>query len=304
MPDPPFNHFPLATPAALQGKPAWDATMDDLHYREYKILLRPEKFFASTQFEAFWDAVSHIAKKNDVGITTNKNAFHRLVREVLFYDTPRYDLYRNAFILRKRTFYEDGWPQNDHELTVKFRHADLSKAAEVDMTPHLNGRAQIKFKEEILPLKDQLGGMRSLYSHNCVLTSPNIVLNQGLKHISDVFPPMNAIDTSPDTEINLVNNVAVEEIQVDVGTFDFGHGLEAKATIAIWRNRASEQSLIGEFAFQAKFSHIEDLHRKAKERSEHFFRAVQMNAPDWVALGTTKTAMVYGIGNTVVQHNE
>ncbi|SHO67083.1 hypothetical protein SAMN02745172_03747 [Pseudoxanthobacter soli DSM 19599] len=278
--------------------------MDEVRYREYKILLRAEKFFASTQFEVFWDLVCQIAKKSDVGVHTNKDAFHRLVREVLFYDTPNFDLYRNAFILRKRTFYEDGWPRNDHELTVKFRHADLGRASKVDMTPHLNGIAEIKFKEEILPLKDQLGGMRSLYSHNCVLNSPNIVLTQGLDHISAVFPPMGLIDLSPETEIHLVNNVAVEEIQVDAGVFDFGHGLTAKATVAIWRNRASEVSLIGEFAFQAKFEHYSDLHKKAKERSEHFYRAIQMNAPEWVALGTTKTAMVYGIGNTVVVHNE
>ncbi len=278
--------------------------MDDLHYREYKILLRPEKFFASTQFEAFWDIIQQIATKNGVGIITNQHAFHRLVREILFYDTDRSDLYRNAFILRKRTFYEDGWPCNDHELTVKYRHSDLAKAAAVDMTPHLNGMAKIKFKEEILPLKDQLGGIRSLYSHNCVLTSPNIVLNQGLRHISQVFPAMEMIDIAPDEEIKLVNNMALEEIQVDVGAFDFGHGFSADATIAIWRNRASEQTLIGEFAFQAKFKHVEKLHQAAKERSEHFFRAVQMNAPDWVALGTTKTAMVYNLSDQVVQNND
>lgn len=278
--------------------------MDDLHYREYKILLRPEKFFASTQFEAFWDIIRDIAVKNGVGIITKPHAFHRLVREILFYDTQKYDLYRNAFILRKRTFYEDGWPRNDHELTVKFRHSDLAKAVSVDMTPHLNGLAKIKFKEEILPLKDQLGGIRSLYSHNCVLTSPNIVLNQGLRHISQVFPSMEMIDIAPEEEIRLVNNTALEEIQVDVGAFDFGHGLNADATIAIWRNRASEQTLIGEFAFQAKFKHIEKLHQTAKERSEHFFRAIQMNAPDWVALGTTKTAMVYNLSDQVVQNND
>ena len=278
--------------------------MDDVHYREYKILLRPEQFYEPSRFEDYWRSICRIADRHKVGVSENKNAFFRLVREVLFYDTMRYDLYTNSFILRKRTFYTNGWPDPDHELTVKFRHPDYAAARAVDMTPHLMGHSDVKFKEEILPLKDRLGGMRSLYSHNCVLTSPNVILNQGLGHIAEVFPPMKEIDVKPKTKIELVNNVAVEEIQVEPGHFDFGHGYAAKATIAIWRNRASETSLIGEFAFQAKFETLSDVNAKAKTRSEEFFREIQTLAPEWVALGATKTAMVYGIDGKKVTHKE
>ena len=271
---------------------------DQVHYREYKILLRPERFYAPERFKDYWHAVHEIARECGVHVETNEHAFHRQIREVLFYDTPDFDLYRNAFILRKRTFYRDGWPERDHELTVKFRHVDFETAANVDIHPRLEGRSEIKFKDEVLPLKNEIGGMRSLYSHNCVLVSPDIVLNQGLEDISRVFPAMAKIDVSPKTKIDLVNNVAVEEVQVDPGHFDFGHGLAAKATIAIWRNRASETSLVGEFAFQAKFHRLDEIHAKARARSEKFFRAVQTHAPEWVQLGTTKTAMVYGIGRS------
>jgi hypothetical protein len=278
--------------------------LDQIHYREYKILLRPERFIRPERFEEYWGILHDIAKKCDVKVETNKDAFHRAVREVLFYDTPEFDLYRNAFILRKRTFYKDGWPEVDHELAVKFRHKDLQTASAVDIHPRLEGKAEIKFKDELLPLKDEIGGMRSLYSHNCVLTTPKIILDQGLEDIASVFPAMGGIDVSPKTKIELVNNVAVEEVQVDPGHFDFGHGYEAKATIAIWRNRASETSLVGEFAFQAKFKREDEIHHKAKERSEEFFRAAQTHAPEWVQLGTTKTAMVYGIGRTEVPGHE
>jgi hypothetical protein len=278
--------------------------LDQIHYREYKILLRPERFIRPERLEEYWNIVHDIAKKHDVHVTTNANAFDRMVREVLFYDTPEFDLYRNAFILRKRTFYKDGWPEVDHELAVKFRHKEMDKAAAVDIHPRLEGKAEIKFKDELLPLKDEIGGMRSLYSHNCILTTPKIILDQGLEDIAAVFPAMQAIDVSPKTKIELVNSVAVEEVQVDPGHFDFGHGLEAKATIAIWRNRASETSLVGEFAFQAKFKREDEIHHKAKERSEKFFRAVQTHAPEWVQLGTTKTAMVYGIGRSEVPGHE
>jgi hypothetical protein len=278
--------------------------LDKVHYREYKILLRPERLLRPEKLEDYWKIVHEIAKQFAVKVKTNKDAFDRMIREVLFYDTPGFDLYRNAFILRKRTFYKDGWPEVDHELTVKFRHKDRDTAAAVDIHPRIDGKSEIKFKDEVLPLKDEVGGIRSLYSHNCVLTTPKILLDQGLEDISKVFPAMESIDVSPKTKVELVNNVAVEEVQVDPGYFDFGHGLDAKATIAIWRNRASETSLVGEFAFQAKFHRLDEIHQKAKARSEEFFKAVQTHAPDWVQLGTTKTAMVYGIGRSAPPGHE
>ncbi len=277
---------------------------DSIHYREYKILLRPECFYSPERFQEYWEVVSKIAVQHGVKVRLNLKAFHRLVREVLFYDTPAFDLYRNAFILRKRTFYQDGWPREDHELAIKYRHPDFAIAASVDVHPRLPGEARIKFKDEVLPLKDKLGGIRSLYSHNCVLTSPKVVLDQGLADVAGVFPALGKIDIEPRTRIELVNNVAVEEVQVEPGTFDFGHGLEAKATIAIWRNRASEKSLVGEFAFQAKFHRLDAIHQNAKRKSEAFYRDVQTHAPDWVLLGTTKTAMVYGIGGVVAPNHE
>lgn len=277
---------------------------DNIHYREYKILLQPDRFFSPDRFEEYWKAISKIADDHGVEVHTNEHAFHRYVREVLFYDTPEFDLYRNAFILRKRTFYEDGWPLQDHELAIKYRHPDFKSAAAVDVHPRLPGEAKIKFKDELLPLKEKLGGIRSLYSHNCVLTSPKVVLDQGLEDVATVFPALAKLPIEPRTRIALVNNVAVEEVQVEPGHFDFGHGLAAKATIAIWRNRASEVSLVGEFAFQAKFHRLEDIHMKAKSRSEEFFRAVQTHAPEWVLLGTTKTAMVYGISGAATPNHE
>lgn len=278
--------------------------MEDIHYREYKILLRPEQFYAPKRFADYWDEVDIVARKLGVEVTTNKRAFDRQVREVLFYDTPNFDLYRNSFILRKRTFYDDGWPRPEHELAVKFRSPDRAKAGAVDMVPRMVGAAEVKFKEELLPLKTELGGMRSLYSHNCVVISPNVVLNQGVRNILDVFPAMKMVDMDQDSKIDLVNNMAVEEIQVDPGYFDFGHGFAAKATIAIWRDRASESSLVGEFAFQAKFQHYDDVHHKAERLSEDFFRSLQTLAPEWVQLGTTKTAMIYGFGAHAMSNGE
>ena len=83
------------------------------------------------------------------------------IREVLFLDTEDFRLYNNAFILRRRIPYEDGFPVGDPEIVFKFRHPDMQKAAETDVRPQIFGDYRIKFKAEALPLKDGLGGIRA-----------------------------------------------------------------------------------------------------------------------------------------------
>jgi len=88
------------------------------------------------------------------------------IREIVFLDTPDFRLYNNAFILRRRVTYVDGFPVGDPEIVFKLRHPDEKTAAAVDVRPSISGKYQIKFKAEALPLKDQIGGYRILYSHN------------------------------------------------------------------------------------------------------------------------------------------
>ena len=277
---------------------------DQVHYREYKILLRPERFTSPDSFREFWKIARHVAKELGVGATTSPEAEDNFIREVLFYDTERFHIYNNSFILRKRTFYDKGWPRDEHELVLKFRHADMDTAAAVDVRPTLAGDCKIKFKEELLLLRNELGGMRSIFSHVAVLFTPRVTLDRGLEDIASAFPALRRIDAEKGARIALVNNVAVEEIESRLGDLDFGHGLDAKATIAVWRNRATESSLAGEFAFQCTFQRLEELHKKAKALSEEFYKRLQLAAPDWILLGTTKTAMVYGLGKTRVTNNE
>jgi hypothetical protein len=269
---------------------------DVVHYREYKILLQPDRFTSKNGFLEFWQKASKTLKKLDIKVETDPHAFDSQVREVLFYDTPEFDLYNNHFILRKRTFYDQGWPRADHELTFKFRAPELKAAAAVDVRPQLGGHDEIKFKEELLLATDRLGGMRSVYSHGCVLISPNIELDRGIEDITRAFPTLKGIDISPRTKMALVNNIAVEEVQNTMGMIHFGHHFTGKTTIAIWRSRALEKSLSGEFAFQCKFDRLEEVNREALELSEEFYKTVQLECAEWIKLGTTKTAMVYRFG--------
>ena len=48
---------------------------------------------------------------------------------------PRFRLYENHFILRRRTHFRDGWNTTHDELTFKFRHPEEEKVRAVDLRP-------------------------------------------------------------------------------------------------------------------------------------------------------------------------
>ena len=162
----------------------------------------------------------------------------------------------------------------------------------------------IKFKEELLPLRDGLGGIRSLYSHNCTLSDAPSLRDRPFQEIAALFPALRQLGAPPDAPLALVSDLAAEEVLADIGEVHFGHGLRAKANVAIWRDRGPQRPLVGEFAFQCKFERYEELHHKARKRSEEFFRTLQLAARDWVQLDATKTAMVYGHGRAAVTNRE
>ncbi|HSP97968.1 MAG TPA: hypothetical protein VL049_12070 [Candidatus Dormibacteraeota bacterium] len=294
------------TDAKHAGKPVYSDghPLDEVHYREFKILLKPDHFTQAHQFKEFGKLLRHASAELDVALYTDKVlSQENQVREVVFYDTHHFDLYNHAFILRKRTLYKNGFATGAPELALKFRHADLEAAAAVDVRPQAPGTSRIKFKEEILPLTDRLGGARSLYSHNVVLTLTQATIDPSVKHIAQTFPCLQRVDLQGRT-LALVNNVAVEEILHDLGELHFGHGVQGDANVGVWRRRADQKPLIGEFAFQCKFKRADELHDKASRHADKFFIGLQHAVRDWVQLGTTKTRVVYGMGTTEIRNRE
>ena len=270
---------------------------DRVKYREYKVILQPGHFHSAQAFVDFWQVVRTTAKKFDVKVVEAENAFESNVREVLFYDTTNFDLYKNHFILRLRTHYKGGWPAGIPELTFKYRHPDFIAAAAMDVRPaSAGGIARIKFKEELLPLKETLGGTRSIFSHNCVLAKPREGLEVAVRDLANSFPAIQKTISSHESPLQLVNDMAVEEVQVNVGELHFGGGFNGKTTIAVWRTRKYETAFCGEFAFQCRFDSEDDIHKSSLKRAEDFYKTLQLDAQEWVSLGTTKTALVYKLG--------
>ncbi|MGH7906801.1 MAG: hypothetical protein ACREP6_09255 [Candidatus Binataceae bacterium] len=277
---------------------------DDVQYREYKILLKPELFAKPSSFHKFWKLVHHTAKSMKIVMTKPEKPVSLHMREVVFLDTPKFRLYNNSFILRKRTFYRKGRPEPNFELVLKLRSPEREAAAAVDVRPLLPCVNTVKFKEELLPLQKDLGGIRTIYSHACELDTPNTILTQSYKTICQVFPALLRVGARAEAPLQIVNDMVVDESLANIGVLEFDDRTSAKVTVAVWRDHRTREDLIGEFSFQLKFQRLEELRRKPKELSEEFFRKVQRAAEDWVQLGTTKTSLIYRLGKVAVNNNE
>jgi hypothetical protein len=281
--------------------------LDEVHYLECKIILKGDRFTSVENFHDFSKIVRHTAEASDVDYSTGEfKGLRPQIREVLFVDTEDFRLYNNAFILRRRVDYVDGFAVGDPEIVFKFRHPDLQKAAEMDLRPKFIEGYRIKFKAEALPLKDQIGSFRLLYSHNAQfpLSRVHEADRTSMKTLARVFPVLEAIKKSDADKVELVNATAVEEVLLDIGMLDFGKGITAKANVAVWRTRGDQKQLVGEFAYQCKFKRRHDVHDAAKKRCEQFFCSLQQNAQDWIALGTTKTGAVYRLKGNPPQSHE
>jgi hypothetical protein len=298
-----------AAPTPLDGAATYadGQPLDRVQYLEAKLILKPDRFTSVQAFRDFGKIVQQTAKKVGVGFIPDEKAGLRPeVREITFGDTSDFRLYNNAFILRRRISYVDGFPVGDPELVFKFRHPDEQKATAMDVRPKIAGAYRIKFKAEALPLKNEVGGYRILYSHNCQfgLSQMHDADRTSMATLVRVFPALAAIKKSDEEKITLVNGGIVEEVLLPLAQLDFGKGLLGKCDIGLWRTRGEHKSLVGEFAFQVKFDRREDIGDKQKKLAAQFYVTLQQDVQDWLALGVTKTGMVYRLNGNEPQSHE
>ena len=304
----------LKTAAAQASAPRTDdmaryadgAPLDTVQYLEAKLILKPDNFTSVHAFREFGKLVERAAKKVGVGFIEDREANLRpQIREIIFGDTPDFRLYNNAFILRRRVSYVDGFPVGDPEVVFKFRHPDEKQATALDVRPRIAGKYQIKFKAEALPLKDRVGGYRLLYSHNCQFGLSQVhEADRSMATLVKVFPALAVLKKSDKEQLCLVNEGIVEEVLLPLGQLDFGKGIVAKCDIGLWRTRGEHKSLVGEFAFQVKFARKEDVAEKQKKLVAQFYVTLQWDVENWLALGVTKTGMVYRLKGNEPQSHE
>jgi hypothetical protein len=294
-------------PELKPGRYADGLPLDEVQYLECKIILRPNHFTSRRSFFEFARVMRRPADGAGVDFRLDGFAEQPLqVREVLFLDTADFRLYNNAFILRRRIPYSEGFPVGEPEIVFKFRHPDMQKAAELDVRPNIAGDYRVKFKAEVLPLKDSLGGMRMLFSHNVEfgLSAMHEGDPTSLDTLARMLPALSSLKRARGEKVQLVGATIVEEVLQDVAIVDFGAGVTAGANVALWRSRGDHRPLIGEFSFQIKLKRREDVNEQAFQRAETFFLGLQDAARDWIALGATKTGVVYRLKGTPPQSHE
>jgi hypothetical protein len=307
--------FPKSTPSWVgrvpQLKPGTYADGMPFHQVQYlccKLILRPNRFVSRESLFDFGKVMRKPAKQHGVKFSVAGFDSQPIkIREVLFIDTADFRLYNNAFILRRRIPYKDGFPIGDPEIVFKFRHPDMQLCAETDIRPHILGDHRVKFKCQAMTLKDKLGGIRLLFSHNVQFLRSAIGMGRenvrDMDAIIDLLPVLARIKKAPKEEIKLVSNTIIEEVLQDIGILDFGEGISCKANVSIWRTRGEHRPLIGEFAYQIRFKDRAQLAQEALPRMEAFFISLQYSAEEYIALNCTKTATVYRLlGNPPKSH--
>lgn len=289
------------------GQYADGSPLHDVQYLECKLILKTDEFTSPKGFRKYAKLVARAARDCGVGFdTTSAKGARPAIREVMFMDTEDFRLYNNAFILRRRVRFEDGFPAEEPEVVFKFRHPDQQQAAEVDVRPNLPSDYRVKFKAEALPLKDRVGGYRLLFSHNVQFPLSHAPGGDrmAVEQLGEIFPALKHLKKAKAERMSLVNQTVVEEVLQDLGTLDFGKGVRADANVALWRTRGEHLPLVGEFAFQVKFKRREDVHDKARERCAKFFIRLQQISSVWIYLGATKTGMVYRLKGNPPQAHE
>jgi hypothetical protein len=289
---------------------------DELGYLQCKLILKPERFTSAHVFKEFAGLVQRAASATGIGYQhASKEQKRPEVREVLFLDTGKYHLYNNSFICRRRIAYEDGFAIGDPEIVFKYRSDNMAKAQAIDVRPRIDGKYKIKFKLEIMPLKERIGGMRRLLSHNvefglsqapqAARTVMSSLGHMSLPELTQIFPALSVIASDDGADdVSLVNQTIVEELLQDICLLDFGHHTAATANLGLWRSRGDHHAFVGEFAYQLRFPGPNDISHKALQACERFFLELQQVAGDWLALTTTKTGAVYRLKGNPPQAHE
>ena len=178
-------------PYLKPGRYADGMPLHEVEYLACKLILRPNRFRSRQNLFDFAKVLRAPADKCGVKFSTEDFEDAPLkIREVLFVDTKDFRLYNNAFILRRRIPYTDGFPSGEPEIVFKFRHPDIQKAAETDVRPEIVGDYRVKFKCQALPLKDELGGIRLLFSHNVQFPRSHVGTNDvfHFNALTNIFP--------------------------------------------------------------------------------------------------------------------
>ena len=269
------------------------ATASMVTHREFKLLLKPEKFMSRRMLLEFNELLARSAKALGVDYEPVESPDSQL-RIVQFYDTQGEDLRKNKLIFRIRQIRQGGWPDESWELTFKCRAPEYEKAAGFNTDTIMTKLQKKKFKEELIR-GEQPGTMQSIFSNNVIVEYPEIQPDFPMSRLAHALPHLATLGLDPNSTLSVVKGAKVFELQSTLGTLSFGHGVAANASIAVWARPVTDrfEPLIAEFGFSTKPT-ADEHNEKAQKRADEFFKALQIPLKEYLSDGTTKTALIYG----------
>ena len=263
--------------------------------REFKLLLKPKGLDRRSRIAALSEQILKFCKKNKVEFFHLDNATTGL-RNIYFYDTPGEDLRHNNIILRVRESRQNVWVDDWCEVTLKCRTHDLSESTKFSPAPIKKMKSRIRFKEEILR-GDSLGSKRQIYSNNAILDAVplNDLFDRSVSSASKFFPGLAKLAIDKKAPLRIVGGSTnkILEACLPMGNLVFGNGVQAHCDIAIWMKSVGDP-IVGELAFSYRVNDENRAQTKAHKRADKFFKSLQVELADWLEIGSTKTALVYG----------
>ena len=263
--------------------------------REFKLLIKPQGLDRRSRITALSDQILNFCKKNKVDFFHLDNAQTGL-RSIYFYDTPGEDFRRNNIILRVRESRQNIWVDDWCEVTLKCRTGDIGQSNQFNPAPKKSIKSRLRLKEEILR-GDAIGSARSIYSNNAILDAVPIdtLFERSLSSVIKFFPGLAKLPIDKKKPLRIVggNTNKILEACLPIGNLVFGDGVQAHCEIAIWM-RSVGDPIVGELAFSYRVNDANRKQAKAHKRADKFFKKLQVELANWLEIGSTKTALVYG----------
>jgi hypothetical protein len=263
--------------------------------REFKILLKPKGLDRRSCITKLTDEIISLCKEEKLPFSYLDNATTGL-RNIYFYDTPGEDLRLNNIILRVREYRQNVWVDDFCEVTLKCRTNDITQSIKFDPTAKKGLQSRVRLKEEILRNAD-VGSKREIYSHNAILDTVPLdrLFDRSFGSVSTFFPDLKNIPIDKRAPVRIVGGRTnkILEACMPLGNIVFGNGVQAHIDIAIWM-RSVGDPMVGELSFAYKINKLNQSETKAHKRADKFFKKLQFQLVDWLEIGTTKTALIYG----------
>lgn len=263
--------------------------------REFKLLIKPKGLDRRSKITALSNQILSFCKKSKVDFFHLDNATTGL-RNIYFYDTPGEDFRQNNIILRVRESRQNVWVDDWCEVTLKCRAQDILESSNFDPSPVKKLKSRLRLKEEILR-GDEVGSKRSIYSNNAILDSVPLddLFDRNLASVGKFFPGISRLGINKKLPLRIVGGSTnkILEACLPLGNLVFGDGVQAHCDIAIWMKSVGDP-IIGELAFSYRVNDGNRQEHKSHKRADKFFKKLQIELADWLEIGSTKTALIYG----------